>query len=127
MLTQYFSRQITKQSRLISWLCYIFGWFTFFLSFSWGINRYGVSLITAFENYKEKEKQVIKEWNHDFGKWEYIRQKPSCAYKYIEIHLSHGKECAYCMEQIDKEQQQQNYPDTGEDEECPDMSKLLMD
>jgi len=45
----------------------------FFLTFWWGINRYIISLVKAFEDYKEKEIAVMKKWNKEYGKWQHIR------------------------------------------------------
>lgn len=68
----------------------------FFGSFAWGANRYIRGMIRSYEAYQIKEKYVLKQWNDNEGRWQHMRLRPSSAYKYIEVHLSHGKECGYC-------------------------------
>ena len=124
MLSQYLSRLYGQEYPYSCKLIHFMSWIMFFLTFWWGINRYIISLVKAFEDYKEKEIAVMKKWNKEYGKWQYIRQKPSVAYKYIEIHIGHGKECVYCTACRENELKDEECGDTGGSYSC-DSSRLL--
>ena len=79
------------------------GWVLFFAAICWGVSGYIAGLCLAYEKYREKETAVCEDWNREHGRWQYVRLKGSKAYKYIEIHVNHGKECAWCTAQKKKE------------------------